>query len=184
MTDLQNETELKQIVEQALDVYGTDFSRMPHEVAARIKPLVEDTQIGKELFADALALEMALDQADPFQDFDLKAIENEVLDQVFDQGGSGEDKPARVLDFKKPEEVKDTPIKEEAANDNRSGWMIASSLCAASLLLGIFLGTTGAGSFLFGDGAPLTIASADVSDDVFYINSDISYASDFIAGAN
>ena len=184
MTDLQNETEIKQIVEQALDVYGTDFSRMPQDVAARVKPLVEDTQVGKQLFADALALERALDQAEPFQDFDLKTIENKILDQIFDQEVRDEDEQATILDFEKPQEVKDTLIEGEVANDNRSGWMIASSLCAASLLLGIILGTTGAGSFLFGEGAPLTIASAEVSDDVFYINSDISYASDFIVDGN
>jgi len=184
MTDLQNKTEIKQIVEQAFDVYGTDFSRMPPDLAARVKTLVEETQIGKALFADALALEAALDQAVPLQGFDMKTLENNILDQVFAEEGRGEDKQATILDFKQPYEVKAPVIKEEAANDNRAGWLVASSLCAASLLLGIFLGTTGAGSFLFGDGAPLTIASADVSDDIFFMNTDINFASDFIAGAN
>ncbi len=184
MTDLQNETEIKQIVEQALDVYGTDFSRMPQDLAARIKILVEETQIGKELFADALALETALDQADPFLDFNLKTLENNILDQVFEEPVVREDKQASIVDFKQPEQVKDLLAQQEVANDNHSGWLIASSLCAASLLLGIFLGTTGAGSFLFGDGAPLTIASVGVSEDVFFLSGDFNYASDFITGAN
>lgn len=184
MTDLQNETEIKQIVEQALDVYGTDFSRMPPYLAARVKTLVEETQTGKDLFAEALFLETALDQATPFQEFDLQTLENNILDQVFDNSANDRGKEAAVLDFKQPEEIKDHLIEDAAANDNRSGWLVASSLCAASLLLGIFLGTTGAGSFLFGDGAPLTIASADVSDDVFFMNNDFTDTSDFIAGAN
>ncbi len=185
-------------LEQALDIYGADLSRMPGELKKQVEELVENDQQAKALLKEAAGLDKALDNRMPEVKFDLAALENKIMAAVSDtvlaeQNQDELSDSATILDMQKWKKDHGTASSrnhgktDDVKNQNHNQlwkslvptpYIMSSGLIAASLLCGVFFGSLGGVTYIFGDTSTITMASLEMTDDLLYLSSDDSLISD------
>ncbi len=159
MTDFASQEMTMTVLEQVLEVYGADLNRMPDALAHKVSAFIETDDCGRKLFNEAASMDEVLNIHTDLPHFDFNALEISIASSLQD-------------------DIEINP--RAAANDN--GWIVTSGLLAASLLLGLFFGSLGAGTYLFDGSGALSVASASMTDDIFYINEDFNLVGNLIAG--
>jgi hypothetical protein len=145
-----------------LEISGADRTRWPAQERLRFAPLIAHDEVARQLVAEAAALDLVLDQAPvlerarhaPLIDRIVAAAEAEgmkVASNVVPFGGAGR---------------KSQPGADKAPLVRRGTWQ-AAALLAASLVVGVFAGSSGMiGSAVspFGGSFATADADADVSE--------------------
>lgn len=153
MTELQDNK--RKALHLALDTYGADLTRMPEQTAKMVKDLIDNSSEAAALFKEAKTLDDTLNNIDRDVDWDLGALKNNILTAAQNQ----------------PVKTNHSP-QITPANDNWVRELAAPGLLAASLLFGIFFGAFGGANLLMGDHTDITIASADLSNDILLLDTD------------
>lgn len=186
-------------LEQLLDIYGADLSKMPEPFAKEIKEflqkLQEDANQGydgekepsdsqaastqkekiSELIEKAELLDQALNQHKQLPKWEIEALEGQILAKAF---ASEQTSTADVISF---DERKTTIEKNKpSAIDNKSSGkgefftIKSTGLIAASLLAGLLIGSFGGLDHLLYEEGTTLIASNSFMDDVLYLGTEYS----------
>lgn len=194
MTNLHTEKMTMETLADLLDQYGGDTSRMPAQTAAGIEELVARSDEAREMLQQARALDKALSANRRELNWDISALESQILEAAFT--GEARQNNASIINLSDHKPLAGQPVDDSkvqatpttansvtaplaAANDNRwSSRMAASGLLAASLLFGVFFGAFGGANMLIGEQSELTLASTDVNtvltDDIFDLGTEFS----------
>lgn len=194
MTNLHTEKMTMETLADLLDQYGGDTSRMPAQTAAAIEELVARSDEAREMLQQARALDKALSANRREVNWDISALESQILEAAFT--GEARQNNASIINLSDHKPLAGQPVDDSkvqatpttansvtaplaAANDNRwSSRMAASGLLAASLLFGVFFGAFGGANMLIGEQSELTLASTDVNtvltDDIFDLGTEFS----------
>ena len=179
-------------LEQTLEIYGADFRKMPDHLAKDVKLLVKQSAKAKALYQEFAALDEMLNTAKPMPAFEIKQLEQNILSTLSHDLAENEEtnqpSSSSVIAFSpdknsqsiEPSKAVNHPSLH-AENDNRQFQMIASGLIAASLLLGVFFGATGNATGLFEQSFTVSLASADMADDILYLDTDFNLGSSTFA---
>lgn len=121
-------------LQRLLDVYGADRSRWPARERLRYVPLLAESADARRLLEEARALDALLDEAPAPNDADIDVLATRIMTAA---GASPATRPSTVTAFKPRARVG-----ARRSGDSGFGWP-AAALLAASLVLGVFAGTTG-----------------------------------------
>lgn len=177
MTELQDDKRKALLL--ALDTYGADLARMPEPMAIMVKDLIDNFDEATALFEEAKVLDEAFNNAQNV-DWDLESLGNNIITAAKRQLPKNQKQnktETTVIDFMDSKQRMDNtpPLSQTGpANDNWIGNLATSGLLAASLLFGIFFGAFGGANTLMGDHTDLTIASADLSNDILLLDTDFN----------
>ncbi|MGH1405952.1 MAG: hypothetical protein ACRBBJ_05285 [Rhodomicrobiaceae bacterium] len=185
-------------LEQLLDVYGADLSKMPEPFAKEIKEFLQKIQEGanqgfdgeiepsgsqastqkekiSELIEKAELLDQALDHQKQLPKWDIEALEGQILAKAF---ASEQTSTADVISFDERkttiEENKPSAIDNKSSGKSEFFTMKSTGLIAASLLAGLLIGSFGGLDHLLYEEGTTLIASNSFMDDVLYLGTEYS----------
>ena len=116
--------------EQHLEVYGSRVERWPAATRKRFEPLLGEQARARELLADARALDRLLDRAPMADPARVQALSDRIINLAT---GEAERPTAAVVDLATRRRSRPLP---------RASQLKLASALAASLIIGIFIGTT------------------------------------------
>jgi len=116
--------------EQHLEVYGSRAERWPAATRKRFEPLLAEQARARELLADARALDRLLDRASMADPARVQALSDHIIDLATREV---ERPTAAVVDLATRRRSRPLP---------RASQLKLASALAASLIIGIFIGTT------------------------------------------
>ncbi|MEP3477051.1 MAG: hypothetical protein ABJN57_12585 [Hyphomicrobiales bacterium] len=185
-------------LEQLLDIYGADLSKMPEPFAKKVKDFLQQLQEGtsqasggeqrlsnsqtssnketvSELIKKAELLDQALDHQKPLPNWDMQALEGKILAKVF---ASKQTSTADVISFDERkitiEKNKPISIVSKASGKSEFFTIKSTGLIAASLLAGLLIGSFGGLDHLLYEEGTTLIASNSFMDDVLYLGTEYS----------
>lgn len=185
-------------LEQLLDIYGADLSKMPEPFAKEVKDFLQQLQEGTsqgfdgeeeasgsqastqkekifELIEKAELLDQALDHHKQLPKWDIEALEGQILAKAF---ASEQTSTADVISFdeRKISIEKNKPISIVSKASGKSEFFTIKStgLIAASLLAGLLIGSFGGLDHLLYEEGTTLIASNSFMDDVLYLGTEYS----------
>lgn len=183
MKDLQPMT-LKSL-QQILDVYGADLSRMPEALASKVKTFTQEQKAAQSLFAETLALDKTLnqfnDQSEAASNFDIAALEKKYMAKIaalpaaLPMATSTDNQTNKIIKFNIEKQAPKQQTAPSIANDNHKARYLASGLLVASLLFGLVFGALGGANLFLEDASPLLLASNDMADDILYLDVGINF---------
>ena len=141
MTKMDRRAEDREALERLLDIYGADRTRWPARERLRFASVVSEDKAAAQLLAQADALDRLLEQAPRASVADIDALKERIMAAALRSGpqlavvASGQPASGRVM-----------PVQGRrpafAARFGRGEWP-AAALLAASLVLGVMLGSAG-----------------------------------------
>lgn len=118
--------------EHHLDVHGSRAERWTGEARERFEPLLKRSERARELLSEARALERVLDRAPLPDPRRIELLADRIVATAVAQSADKQD-TARIIDL--------TARRQSRQPARSFSWKIASAL-AASLLVGIFIGSS------------------------------------------
>jgi hypothetical protein len=185
-------------LEQLLDIYGADLSKMPAPFAKEVKDFLQQLQEGtsqgsdgeqelsnsqassnkekvSELIKKAELLDQALDHYKPLPNWDVEALEDKILAKAF---ASEQESTADVISFDERkisfERNKTSSIVGNSSGKSEFFTIKSTGLIAASLLAGLLIGSFGGVDHLLYEEGSTLIASNSLMDDVLYLGTEYS----------
>jgi hypothetical protein len=185
-------------LEQLLDIYGADLSKMPEPFAKEVKDFLQQLQEGtsqgfdgeeeasgsqastqkekiSELIEKAELLDQALDHHKQLPKWDIEALEGQILSKAF---ASEQASTANVISFDERkitiEKNKPSPIVGKLSGKSEFFTIKSTGLIAASLLAGLLIGSLGGLDHLLYEEGSTLIASNSLLDDVLYLGTEYS----------
>jgi len=164
MTKMNKRAEDREALERLLDIYGADRTRWPARERLRFAGVISEDKTAARMLAEADALDRLLEQAPRASSADVEALKERIMAAALRAkapqlavvaGGKG---PAVKVAAARP---------ALAARFARGEWRAAAML-AASLVLGVMLGSTGRLDSTFQQVAEVTglrSAQTDISTD-------------------
>ena len=142
MTKMDRQAEDREALERLLDIYGADRTRWPARERLRFASVVSEDRAAAQLLAQADALDRLLEQAPRASGADIDALKERIMAAALRSGAPqlavvASGKPA--LGSVMPVQTRRAAI---AARFGRGEWP-AAALLAASLVLGVMLGSGG-----------------------------------------
>ena len=117
-------------LEQHLDVFGSEVERWPAEARLRFEPLLASEARARELLNEARALDRLLDRAPLPDEARMEALADRIVGLAIADANASAQTAAPVFDLASRRGPQAQPFR----------WKVASAL-AASLIVGIFIGT-------------------------------------------
>ncbi|GAA6213054.1 hypothetical protein NBRC116602_27950 [Hyphomicrobiales bacterium 4NK60-0047b] len=185
-------------LEQLLDIYGADLSKMPEPFAKEVKDFLQQLQEGtsqgfdgeeeasgsqastqkekiSELIEKAELLDQALDHHKQLPKWDIEALEGQILSKAF---ASEQASTANVISFDERkitiEKNKPSSIVGKLSGKSEFFTIKSTGLIAASLLAGLLIGSLGGLDHLLYEEGSTLIASNSLLDDVLYLGTEYS----------
>jgi hypothetical protein len=185
-------------LEQLLDIYGADLSKMPAPFAKEVKIFLQQLQEGTsqgpdgeqglsnsqtatnkkqitELIEKAELLDQALDYHKPLPNWDMQALEDQIVTKAF---ASEQVSSADVISFDDRkisfEKNKPSAIASKPSGKREFFTIKSTGLIAASLLAGLLIGSFGGLDHLLYEEGSTLIASNSLMDDVLYLGTEYS----------
>lgn len=149
-------------LQRLLDTFGADRSRWPARERLRYSGLVAENDAARRLLAEAEALDRVLDLAPEPDVGSLDALSARIMESAGAAGRQATSRDKATM----PTVVPLRPhggSSGRGAQADRLGWQ-AAALLAASVMIGVFVGTSGIG--IGPAEAPSTVAEDDRSGDV------------------
>jgi hypothetical protein len=143
MTKKDKQVDDREALQRLLDTYGADRTRWPARERLRFAGVVSEDKAAARLLAEAVALDRLLDRAPQATAGDLDALKERIMSTalrssqprlkvvVSEQVAQGAVAPAKVLPLRRP------------SLSRRFGEWPAAAVLAASLVLGVMLGSAG-----------------------------------------
>ncbi len=119
-------------LEQHLDVFGSEVERWPAEARLRFEPLLASEARARELLDEARALDRLLDRAPLPNEARMKALADRIVGHAIADANASAQTAAPVIDL--------ASWRRRGPQAQPFRWKVASAL-AASLIVGIFIGT-------------------------------------------
>ena len=142
MTKMDKRAEDREALERLLEVYGADRTRWPARERLRFAGVVGDDKVAARMLAEAGALDRLLEQAPRASGADIDALKEKIVAAALRSGAP----QLAVVAGGKASSGRVTPVQTRgpvfAARFRRGQWPAAAML-AASLVLGVMLGSTG-----------------------------------------
>ena len=142
MTKMDKRAEDREALERLLEIYGADRTRWPARERLRFAGIVGDDQVAARMLAEAGALDRLLEQAPRASVADIDALKERIVAAALRSGAP----QLAVVAGGKASSGRVTPVQTRgpafAARFGRGQWPAAAML-AASLVLGVMLGSTG-----------------------------------------
>jgi|GEM_PF-4068491 len=184
-------------LEELLDIYGANLSKMPEPLVKEVKDFLRycsDDLDGSgqneqrlsaisismkekiaELMEKAEFVDQALDHHNPLPNWDMKTLEEKIFAKAF---ASKQESTADVISF----DDRKTSIKKnkrpsivgKPSGNNEFFTMKSTGLIAASLLAGLLIGSLGGLDHVFYEEGSTLIASNSLMDDVLYLGTEYS----------
>jgi hypothetical protein len=142
MTNIDKRAEDREALERLLDVYGADRTRWPARERLRFAGIAGEDKVAARMLAEANALDRLLEQAPRASGADVEALKERIMAAAL---RSGAPQLAVVAGGKAGVAQPNSATKRGPAFATRFGrgeWPAAAML-AASLVLGVMLGSTG-----------------------------------------
>lgn len=142
MTKMDKRTEDREALERLLDIYGADRTRWPARERLRFAGIAGDDKVAARMLAEADALDRLLEQAPRASGADVEALKERIMSAALRSGA-----PQLVVVAGRKAGVAQ-PLSAAkrgpafVARFGRGEWPAAAML-AASLVLGVMLGSTG-----------------------------------------
>ena len=142
MTKMDKRAEDREALERLLEIYGADRTRWPARERLRFAGVIGDDKVAARMLAEAGALDRLLEQAPRANGADIDALKERIMAAALRSGppqlavvASGQPASGRVMPVlgRRP---------AFAAMFGRGEWP-AAALLAASLVLGVMLGSAG-----------------------------------------
>ena len=142
MTKMDKRAEDREALERLLEIYGADRTRWPARERLRFAGVVGDDKVAARMLAEAGALDRLLEQAPRASGADIDALKERIVAAALRSGAP----QLAVVAGGKAASGRVTPVHTRgpafAARFGRGQWPAAAML-AASLVLGVMLGSTG-----------------------------------------
>jgi hypothetical protein len=142
MTKMDKRAEDREALERLLEIYGADRTRWPARERLRFAGIVGDDKVAARMLAEAGALDRLLEQAPRASGADIDALKERIVAAALRSGAP----QLAVVAGGKAGVAKHSPTTSRgpafAARFGRGQWPAAAML-AASLVLGVMLGSTG-----------------------------------------
>lgn len=142
MTKMDKRTEDREALERLLDIYGADRTRWPARERLRFAGIVSEDKVAARILAQAGALDRLLEQAPRASGADVEALKERIMAAALRSGApqlavvaAGKRGSAKVVSLA----GRGAPL---IARFARGEWP-AAALLAASLVLGVMLGSAG-----------------------------------------
>ena len=142
MTKMDKRTEDREALERLLDIYGADRTRWPAHERLRFAGIVGEDKVAARILAEADALDRLLEQAPRASSADVEALKERIMAAAL---RSGAPQLAVVAGRKAGVAQPLTAAKRGPAFATRfvRGEWPAAAMLAASLVIGVMLGSTG-----------------------------------------
>lgn len=150
-----------------LEIYGSDISRAPAELQAKINDLVAREKEAEKLLKDAAALDTLLDKISDEPALDYEDLQSRIMSNIENNPAAGDHNVTKLeIPVSKPAHIGATqkPI-------NQSNWAEYTVL-AASLLLGLMLGAEGIANAITDPLNEVVSINTELQDDVWSIAGD------------
>jgi hypothetical protein len=163
MTKIDRRAEDREALERLLDVYGADRTRWPARERLRFASVLTEDKAAAGMLAEAAALDQLLEQAPRASAADIEALKERIMAAALRSRApqlavvaSGKPAGGNVLSL---------PARSRsiAARFGRGQWP-AAALLAASLVLGVMLGSAGTFDATVREMAQVTGLSSTASD--------------------
>ena len=142
MTKMDKRTEDREALERLLDIYGADRTRWPARERLRFAGVVGDDTVAARMLAEAGALDRLLEQAPRASGADIDVLKERIVAAALRSGAP----QLAVVAGGKAGVAQPSSARARgpafAARFGRGQWPAAAML-AASLVLGVMLGSTG-----------------------------------------
>jgi hypothetical protein len=140
MTKMEKQAEDREALERLLDIYGADRTRWPARERLRFASVVSEDKAAARLLAEATALDRLLEQAPRASVADIDALKERIMAAALRSGAP----QLAVVASGKPAGGNLLSVRRQsiAARFGRGEWP-AAALLAASLVLGVMLGSAG-----------------------------------------
>jgi hypothetical protein len=142
MTKMDRRAEDREALERLLDIYGADRTRWPARERLRFASVVSEDKAAARLLAEAAALDRLLEQAPRASGADIDALKERIMAAALRSGAP----QLAVVASGKLASGTVIPVQGRrpafAARFGRGEWP-AAALLAASLVLGVMLGSAG-----------------------------------------
>jgi hypothetical protein len=139
MTNMDKRTEDREALERLLDIYGADRTRWPARERLRFAGVVSEDKAAARMLAEADALDRLLEQAPRASSADVEALKERIMAAALRARAP---QLAVVAGGKAASDKSPAARPRFAARFSRAEWPAAAML-AASLVLGVMLGSTG-----------------------------------------
>jgi hypothetical protein len=140
MTKMDRQAEDREALERLLDIYGADRTRWPARERLRFASLISEDAAAARLLTQADALDRLLDQAPRTSEADIEALKERIMAAALRAG------PVKlaVVGVEKPLSGRGWPahLRRPAFAAKAVEWS-ATAVLAASLVLGVMLGSAG-----------------------------------------
>jgi hypothetical protein len=163
MTKMNKRAEDREALERLLDIYGADRTRWPARERLRFAGVISEDKTAARMLAEADALDRLLEQAPRASSADVEALKERIMAAAL----RAKAPQLAVVAGGKGPAVKVAARPALAARFARGEWRAAAML-AASLVLGVMLGSTGRLDSTFQQVAEVTVlrsAQTDISTD-------------------
>lgn len=144
MNSGQGRKELLELLEQTLDAFGADMRRWPDAARLRLTGFVARDAEAKARIEAERAFEAMLDRVPVAGAGHLAQLQDRVLASVSGSGQAGGDAGAKIIPWpgtRRGQDGKRAPVRVSRTPGGRGS---TAALLAASLLIGVFAGTTDA----------------------------------------
>jgi hypothetical protein len=142
MTKMDKRAEDREALERLLDIYGADRTRWPARERLRFAGIVGEDEVAARMLAEADALDRLLAQAPRASVADVEALKERIMAAALRSGAP----QLAVVASGKPGSATSAPLAARRApfiaRFARGEWPAAAML-AASLVIGVMLGSTG-----------------------------------------
>jgi hypothetical protein len=142
MTKMDKRVEDREALERLLDIYGADRTRWPARERLRFAGIVGEDKVAARMLAEADALDRLLEQAPRASGADVEALKERIMAAALRSGAP----QLAVITSGKIGSAKAVPLAGRRAplitRFARGEWPAAAML-AASLVIGVMLGSTG-----------------------------------------
>ena len=140
MTKMDRQAEDREALERLLDIYGADRTRWPARERLRFASVISEDEAAARLLTQADALDRLLDQAPRTSEADIDALKERIMAAALRAG------PVKlaVVGAEKPLSGRSWPahLRRPAFAAKAVEWS-ATAVLAASLVLGVALGSAG-----------------------------------------
>lgn len=139
MTKMDRQAEDQEALERLLDIYGADRTRWPARERLRFASVISEDEAAARLLTEADALDRLLDQAPRTSEADIEALKERIMAAAL---RAGPVKLAIVGAEKSPRGSWPAHLRRPAFAAKAVEWS-ATGVLAASLVLGVVLGSAG-----------------------------------------
>jgi hypothetical protein len=160
MAKMDRQVEDRAALERLLDIYGADRTRWPARERLRFASVISDDKAAARLLAKAEALDRLLDQAPATSEADMEALKERIMAAALRSGGTNLQVVAGGGSATKNWPAR---LKAPAFAARVAEWPAAAVL-AASLVVGVMLGSAGTFDATMQEVAQITGLSSPTPD--------------------